>query len=323
MRIVVTGALGHIGSRLIRDLPAVFQEAEIILLDNLATQRYCSLFNLPTHGKYRFLEADMMTCDLDSIFTGADVVIHLAALTNAPESFRMQEQVERINVEGTERVAQACLARECALIFASTTSVYGKSSGRVAEDCPPSDLKPQSPYADSKLKAERCLQREGEREGLHFMICRFGTVFGASPGMRFHTAVNKFCWQAALGQPISVWRTALDQLRPYLELGDAVRAVEFIMRENLFDGRIYNVLTTHATVRHLLEILSNLIPDLSVEYGEGEGMNEISCEVSNERFRSLGFEFHGELKRGIAEIVDLLRFAYQPNAFSSGIPTKS
>ena len=47
MKIVVTGALGHIGSRLIRELPTMFPEAEIVLIDNLSTQRYCSLFNLP------------------------------------------------------------------------------------------------------------------------------------------------------------------------------------------------------------------------------------------------------------------------------------
>jgi nucleoside-diphosphate-sugar epimerase len=43
MKIVVTGALGHIGSRLIRALPDAFPDAEIVLLDDLSTQRYCSL----------------------------------------------------------------------------------------------------------------------------------------------------------------------------------------------------------------------------------------------------------------------------------------
>ena len=47
MRIVVTGALGHIGSRLIRDLPGHLRDAEIVMLDDLSTQRFPSLFNLP------------------------------------------------------------------------------------------------------------------------------------------------------------------------------------------------------------------------------------------------------------------------------------
>ena len=90
MRIVVTGALGHIGSKLIRALPASFAGAEIVLVDDLSTQRYSSLFDLPQAGRYRFAEADVMTADLDALLRGADVVVHLAAITNAEASFDKQ-----------------------------------------------------------------------------------------------------------------------------------------------------------------------------------------------------------------------------------------
>ena len=53
MKIIVTGALGHIGSKLIRDLPLYFKNSEIVMIDNFTTQRYTSLFNLPNY-KYKF-----------------------------------------------------------------------------------------------------------------------------------------------------------------------------------------------------------------------------------------------------------------------------
>src|SRR5688572_6252 len=193
MRIVITGALGHIGSRLIRDLPSAFPGAEIVMLDDLSTQRYSSLFNLPANATFSFLEANVLTADLPSIFAEADVVVHLAAITDAANSFEMKDRVELVNLEGTEKVARACVKAGCALIFPSTTSVYGTQAEIVDEDCSIDELKPQSPYADSKLKAEQLLQRLGESEGLRFVTCRFGTIFGVSPGMRFHTAINKFC----------------------------------------------------------------------------------------------------------------------------------
>src|SRR5207253_6086819 len=115
-----------------------------------------------------------------------------------------------------------------ALIFISTTSVYGSQTEVVDEDCPVTNLRPQSPYAESKLKAELLLHAVEQTEGLRFAVCRFGTIFGTSVGMRFHTAINKFCWQAVTGQPITVWRSALHQQRPYLDLTDAVEAVNFI-----------------------------------------------------------------------------------------------
>ena len=64
MRIIVTGALGHIGSRVVRELPKVFPNSEIIMIDNLLTQRYASLFNLPKNVNYQFYEEDILTLSL-------------------------------------------------------------------------------------------------------------------------------------------------------------------------------------------------------------------------------------------------------------------
>ena len=178
MKIVITGVSGHIGSRLIRTLPDRFPGADIVMVDNLSTQRYNSLFNLPTHGRYRFVEADVLTADLGAIFDNAGAVVHLAAITNATGSFQNREQVEQVNFEGTERVAQACILAGASMIFLSTTSVYGTQAEVVDEECSPDELKPQSPYAESKLRAEQMLQ---SLHGLRFVTCRFGTIFGISP----------------------------------------------------------------------------------------------------------------------------------------------
>ena len=83
MKFVITGAVGHIGSRLIRQLPGLFPALEIIMVDDLSTQRYPSLFDLPGQTSYRFVEADVTTADLRPIIEDADVVVHLAALTDA------------------------------------------------------------------------------------------------------------------------------------------------------------------------------------------------------------------------------------------------
>lgn len=302
MRIVVTGALGHIGSRLIRELPG----HELILLDDLSTQRYASLFNLPDHSRYRFHEVDVRSVALEPFFEGADAVVHLAALTDAASSFERAEQVEEVNFHATVRVAEACAAIGVPLIFLSTTSVYGTQNEVVDEDCAESELQPQSPYAVSKLRAERALAAIA---GLRYVACRFGTIFGVSPGMRFHTAVNKFIWQACLGLPITVWRSALDQKRPYLDLGDGVRALRFILERALFDNRVYNVLTINATVREIVDAIREHVPDLQFELVDSRIMNQLSYTVSDARFRSLGFDVRGDLLRGVAETVALLRNA--------------
>lgn len=308
MKLVVTGGLGHIGSRLIRELPAWYPGAEIVVIDNMSAQRYCSLFDLPAGARYRFLEADVIKADLAPLLAGADAVFHLAALTNAAASFEIASELERNNFSATEKVARACLAAKTPLVYLSSTSVYGTSAAQIDEDCSADELKPQSPYAETKLKEER-LVADLSKQGLRAISFRFGTIFGVSVGMRFHTAVNKFCWQASVGQPITVWRTAYDQKRPYLDLEDAMRAFKLVLDKDLFDGGLYNALTANLTVSQIVEEIRRHAPDLKIEFVDTKIMNQLSYEVLDRKFRAKGFAPRGDVRRGVTDTMNLLKGA--------------
>lgn len=306
MKIVVTGATGHIGSYIIKDLGVQFPKSKIVIIDNMMTQRYSSLFNLPRSGNYKFIEGDVNNLDLEKLFTGTNIIIHLAAITDAAGSFDRAKELEYNNYRSTEKVANACIAAGASLIAISSTSVYGTQNTIVDEDCSNEELQPQSPYATTKLKEEALISKLCKEKGLNAIHCRFGTIFGASPGMRFHTAVNKFCWQASMGLPISVWSTAYDQKRPYLDLVDASRAIEFIIRNDLYDGQIYNILTLNFTVREVLDIIKEFVPSIELDFVDNQIMNQLSYEVSRKRFEAKGFKFNGDIKRGIGETIALL-----------------
>lgn len=297
-KIVITGALGHIGSRLIRDIskPA----GHLILIDNMLTQRYASLFDLPAGRTYEFHQKDICTDDLSNHIAGARAVIHLAAITDAEASKGKEKEVEAVNFAGLKRVANACLAHNVPLLFPSSTSVYGSAKSVVDEKS--TELNPQSPYADSKLKAEAYL-KSLQTKGLRFIICRFGTIFGWSVGMRFHTAVNKFTWQAINGLPVTVWKTAWKQKRPYLDLSDCVCAINFILEKDIFDGEIYNVLTQNFTVEDIVGGIKKFVPGLAVNYVDSVIMNQLSYNVDDSKFRKLGFKPSGDLPRALAATV--------------------
>jgi len=309
MKFVITGAIGHIGSRLVRTLPAQFPNCEVVMIDNMATQRYPSLFDLPEGARYTFVEADVTSAELIPLIEGADVVVQLAAITDAAGSFDIAEEVERVNYQTTQRIAEACVETGARLFHPSSTSVYGTQDDKVDEDCTLEDLRPQSPYAETKLREEALLAELARDKGLRHVTCRLGTVFGTSPGMRFHTAVNKFCWQAVMDQPLTVWRTAMDQKRPYLDLGDAVTAIRLIVENDLFDGRVYNVLTSNVTVRDIVDTIKAFVPDLEVSLVDSRIMNQLSYEVGFERIREQGFEPHGTLEQGVGDTIRLLERA--------------
>jgi nucleoside-diphosphate-sugar epimerase len=127
--------------------------------------------------------------------------------------------------------------------------------------------------------------------------------------MRFHTAINKFIWQAVMDEPITVWTTALNQRRPYLSLDDAIRALHFIIDYDHFNNKVYNVLSINVTVNEIIEEIKNYLPDLIINFVDSKIMNQLSYTVSCDKFKALGFEF----KYTICDIVDSIMLLKNTN----------
>lgn len=307
MKVVVTGGLGHIGSRFIRKAAERMPGAEIIIFDNLSVQRYCSLFHLPESGNYRFIQGDILQDNLVDTFCEADVVVHLAANTEPEQSIDKTEEVEQINYIGTKRVADCCQNLGIPLFFPSSTSVYGSGESLIDENILVKKEEAQSPYAKTKVMSEEYLKKLGKESNLKYVVCRFGTIFGVSEGMRFHTAVNKFIWQACTQQPITVWKTAFEQRRPYLDISDAVEAICFFINRNQFDGEIYNIVTLNATVKDIVLEIERHIPELDIRYVDSKIMNTLSYDVSCKKIQKQGFQINGSLKRGVLDTISLLK----------------
>lgn len=303
MTLVITGALGYIGSSLF-DRALVRRSPHVIAIDNRSAQPYCSSPERVWGAHVDLIEADIGTFPLEPLLSRSHVVVHLAAWMDATPGFEGAGRLDEVNVEGTLKVAEACMRAGAKLLFVSTTSVYAPHGTIVDEDCPATEICPQSPYAASKLRAEGVLEALG-RKGLRCAVARFGSVFGPAPTMRLHTAVNRFCWEASTGRPIRVWRTALHQRRPYLHVTDAARAIEFIVQRDLFDNRVYNVVTVNTTVHDIVQVIRQHVPSTTVQYVDSSVMNDLSYSVGTERIRERGFMLSGNLELGIRDTLEV------------------
>ncbi|MAG37888.1 nucleoside-diphosphate sugar epimerase [Candidatus Pacearchaeota archaeon] len=308
MNLLVTGGLGHIGSKLIRHYSSREDVELIRIFDNLSTQRYCSLFDLPRSKRYEFIEGDVRDPKgFAPAFEGIDTVIHLAAITDAPATIDNETETSNVNFEGTINALRAAeSAGVKKFLFPSTTSVYGEAEGLVDELSP--NLKPATPYAISKLEAEKTVSSFpfSTTSDLETVILRKGTIFGNSIGMRFHTAVNKFAYLAALGLPLTLWEDALDQKRPYLGLDDSIRAYEFLELSGE-PRETYNVLTGNYTVRDVIDTIGKFVPNVNIEMTKSPILNQKSYEVSDEKIRSLGFVPQDNLESQIGATIELFR----------------
>jgi nucleoside-diphosphate-sugar epimerase len=131
-----------------------------------------------------------------------------------------------------------------------------------------------------------------------------GTIFGPSIGMRFHTAVNKFCYLAALGRPLTIWDSALESKRPYLGLNDDIRAFEFL-EKNGKSGEVYNIVTQNYSMKDIINTIKEILPNTSIEITKSPIINQKPYHTSNEKIKALGFEFKDDIKQLMKETIEL------------------
>ena len=307
LKILVTGGLGHIGSKLIREYAKRTDVELIRIFDDFSTQRFSSLFDLPkTHVKIEFIEGNINDIvKIKDAMRDIDVVVHLASVTDAPSTINNPSLTHKVVFEGTWNVVNAAIhARVRRFLYASTTSVYGEAEGIVDENSPEEIYKPASPYAESKRKTEKMLQRITKETGFPIIILRKGTIFGTSIGMRFHTAINKFCYLAAMNKPLTVWDSALNSKRPYLGLKDCIRAYEFFETCGKI-GEIYNVLTKNFEMREIIDAIKQSKPDVKIEITKSPLLNQKPYHVGDNKIRGLGFIPRDDLRESIGETIEL------------------
>ena len=296
MNLMITGACGHIGSYLSKKFIKYKNIKKIVLIDNLHFTKINPLFNLKSK-KITFVDIDLSKKKSLNKINDIDFVIHCASLTNAENSFKIKKLMYKNNLSCMKNVIAFCIKNNAKLIHLSSTSVYGSQKDRVYED---NDefINPQSPYAKIKVIEENMLRNN---KLINYVSFRLGTIAGVSPGMRFHTAVNKFCLDASLKRPIKVYKTAFNQSRPYLSLKDAFNAFKFF----LFNGKIknltYNLLSDNCTVKQIISIIKKYKKNIKIKFVKAKIMNQLSYNVENSKLKKTGFKINNYLKKDIKE----------------------
>jgi nucleoside-diphosphate-sugar epimerase len=306
MKLLITGACGHIGSYVAEHIHKIKEIKETILIDNLKSNRHSSLFNLRKKSKKRFYIRDLNNPKSLNDFKNVDFIIHCASMTNAEKSFGKKNQMFSNNINCLKTVIKYCKSKKVKLIHLSSTSVYGKQADIVDETCEKKYLKPQSPYAQIKIIEENMLKIESKK--LKYTTFRFGTISGVSKGIRFHTAVNKFCFNAALNEKILVYKTALHQYRPYLSLKDAFKVFKFCINKDFFKNDIYNALSENCTVNQILNKIKKYKKNIKVALVKAEIMNQLSYHVDGSKLKKSGLSLNAKIEKDVEETLNLFDY---------------
>ncbi len=301
MKLIITGSCGHIGSYVSNKIHLIPKIKEVILIDNLSSNRYISLFNLKSNN-YKFYQIDLTKKNSLNKFKNISYLIHCASMTNAENSFSVEKEMHKNNIDCMKNVIDFCSKKKVKLIHLSSTSVYGKQADIVDENCEKKYLKPQSPYAKIKLIEENMLKRSKK---LVYNTFRLGTIAGYSKGMRFHTAVNKFCLNAAFNQKISVYKTALNQFRPYLSVRDCFKLFKFCIEKNFFKNGIFNALSGNYTVNQIISKIKKRKKNIRIKFVKTKIMNQLSYHVDDSKIKSYGLKLNSDIQKDIDDTLKL------------------
>ena len=177
MRVVVTGASGNVGTAVLRALGA---SAEVTSVVGVARRPPSQA--VTTQAGVEWVAADVTDADLTTVFQGADAVIHLAWVI---QPSHQPQQLSRVNVLGTRRVAQAVAdAGVGVLVHASSIGVYSpRTSAEPVDETYPRDGIASSQYSRDKAQAEALLDSfELTHPQVRVVRLRPGLIFQGSAG---------------------------------------------------------------------------------------------------------------------------------------------
>lgn len=117
MRLVITGGLGHIGTGLLSKIDKLNGVKEILIIDNLSSNKLHVLFDFKSRIPIKFIESDLLSSDLTKILKTKDIIIHLAAITNAAESFKIKKKIFNNNFLTTKKIVDIANKKKLKCIF--------------------------------------------------------------------------------------------------------------------------------------------------------------------------------------------------------------
>ena len=328
MRVLVTGHLGYIGTRLVPML--LERDHEVVGLDS---NLYEDCTFTGEIAEVPCIDKDVRKVEKEDL-EGFDAIIHLAGLSNDPLGDYRPELTENINFKASVRIAK--LAKEVGVprfLFASSCSTYGAAGSDFLDET--SIFNPVTPYGESKVLVEKEVSKLAD-ETFTPTFLRASTAYGVSPRLRFDLVLNNLtAW--AFTQGLVYIKSDGTPWRPIVHINDISLAYISVLHADraLVHNKGFNVGSTNENyqISDLADIVKDVVPGCKIEYAPNAGPDKrcyrVDCnllaltlhefkpqwtalqgvEELYQTYKSVGLtldEFEGEKFKRIAHIKKLI-----------------
>jgi len=253
--ILVTGGAGAIGSNLVNKL--LEEKAHVIVLDDLSSGRKD---NLQENENLEFLEGSINDNALmeKAFEKEIDIIFHLAALFANQNSVDHPQKDLEVNGFGTlallEKAQKQGVGR---FVFTSSSCVYGNKENVLVEE--ELDLRPETPYAISKLLGEKYVNFFNDHYGMDTVILRLFNSYGPGemPG-KYRNVIPNFMQLAISGQELPITGNG-KETRDFTFVGDTVNGMLSAGVKPKANGNTINLgAGRETTIQELAEKINNV-----------------------------------------------------------------
>lgn len=303
--ILVTGATGYLGARIIRTLLTSTDDVVFAMARQPSKFRQLSQWCKVSLSRLQMLDGDV--CKLSNLPEGIDTIVHTAAQRDEQQKQSYAEMIQ-VNIQGTCNLL--CLAAHHKIerfIYISSQSVYGKQSAPWNERAQPD---PQTVYAMTKYAAEQLVWTY--RDVINFVILRLSHIYGVSLFMRWDELVGKFVRLIQDDRSLSVYGDGTQRI-DLVHIEDVVQCVLRLLQ--IYPrgwNDIYNVGSGRSiSINELVECLSQItveqgLSPIAIEQHTQIAYNSqlhIELDISHAR-NKLGWSPHQTLPEGLREYLE-------------------
>ena len=256
-RILVTGAGGFIGSHLTEALLEFSGEVRAFVHYNSRNDwGFLEELSPAAKSSIEVISADLRDYHaIKQATRQVDIIFHLAASIGIPYSLAYPNDVVETNVIGTLNVLKASLENKVSkVIHTSTSEVYGTAQYVPIDEKHP--LNPQSPYAASKIAADKLAESFFRSYGLAVSILRPFNTFGPRQSLR--AIIPTVITQLLEDKKVVVGN--LEPRRDFTFVADTVKGFILLAKKNGVEGETFNLGTKKdISIRELILLASKLI----------------------------------------------------------------
>jgi len=310
-RVLITGADGFIGSHLTESLIAKGAKVSIYVQEMPnADSIQCKLNNI-SHLRDKFVDVitgDISTRDSMTFIkkNEPEVLFHLAAKAYVNYSFDHPYEVMQTNVIGTLNVLEAARLNDSIkrVVCTSSSEIYGTAQKIPIDETHP--LNPSTPYAASKVAADRYCYAYWNTYGIPVAIIRPFNTFGPR---HTYDVIPKFIGLALNNETLTVYGSG-EQERDFLYIEDTVRAFEIMGLHKNSIGKFINFATGKSySINHIAKKIVEIAKSKSKIVHKDKRLGEVDILCGDYSFakRLFNWEPKVSLEEGIKRNIEFVK----------------